>query len=61
MLDINYRYGLNNITDRANRFSDNRLAGAGDALDDLSIDNLSMNLGVLFPLRFISKNFSSDF
>jgi hypothetical protein len=59
MFDVNYRFGLNNITDRANRFSDNRLAGAGDALDDMSRDNLTMNLGVLFPLRFISKDFSS--
>ena len=60
MLDINYRYGFNNITSVENRYSDNRLAGSGDALDDLTLDNLTFNMGVLFPLRFISKNFSSN-
>jgi len=60
MLDINYRYGFNNIASAENRFSDNRLAGAGDALDDLTLDNLSFNMGILFPMRFISKNFSSN-
>lgn len=59
--DINYRYGLNNIANAKNRFSDNRLAASGDALDDMSLDNLSMNIGVFFPMRFISKSFNSDY
>jgi hypothetical protein len=58
-LEIQYRYGLTNITNTANRFTDNRLAGIGDALDDLSLNNLAVNLGVLFPLRFLSNEFSS--
>lgn len=60
-MDINYRYGLNNIASASNRFSDNRLAASGDALDDLTLDNLTMNVGVFFPMRFISKSFNSDF
>lgn len=60
-MDINYRYGLNNITDASNRYSENRLASSGDALDDLTIDNLTMNIGVFFPMRFLSKSFNSDF
>ena len=58
--EIQYRYGLTNITNTANRFTDNRLAGMGDALDDLSLNNLAINLGVLFPLRFLSNEFSSS-
>ena len=58
--EIQYRYGLSNITNTANRFTDNRLAGMGDALDDMSLNNLAINLGVLFPLRFLSNEFSSS-
>ncbi|MDX2305994.1 MAG: outer membrane beta-barrel protein [Microscillaceae bacterium] len=52
-LDISYRFGLNNITDVKNRFTENRLAGIGDALDDLKMQNISLNLSVLFPMRFL--------
>lgn len=58
--DIIYRYGLHNITDKANRYSENRLVGVGDVLDDLSLRNISVNLGVLFPLRFLSTTFKSN-
>ena len=58
-LDIQYYYGLVNITDTANRFTDNRLAGIGDAMDDLSLNNLAINFGIMFPLRFLSNDFSS--
>lgn len=60
-LDINYRFGLNNIASASNRYTENRLASSGDAMDDLTIDNLTMNVGVFFPMRFISKSFNSDF
>ena len=59
--DINYRYGMNNIASAENRYKENRLAASGDAMDDLTFDNLSMNIGVFFPMRFISKSFNSDF
>lgn len=52
-LDVNYRYGLHNISSAGNRYEDNRLAGAGDALDDLTMNNISISLACLFPLRFI--------
>ena len=58
-VDIQYRYGLVNITNTTNRFTDNRLAGIGDALDDLSLNNIAINIGILFPLRFLSNDFSS--
>ena len=58
--DLIYRYGLHNITDKANRYSENRLVGVGDVLDDLSLRNFSLNLGVLFPLRFLSTTFKSN-
>ena len=52
-LDLTYRYGFNNITNVQNRFTENRLAGIGDALDDLTMQNLSLNLSILFPMRFL--------
>ena len=58
--DILYRYGLHNVVNRKNRFSENRLVGVGDVLDDLSLRNISINLGVLFPLRFLSTTFKSN-
>ncbi|HEY8401146.1 MAG TPA: outer membrane beta-barrel protein [Cytophagaceae bacterium] len=51
--DINYRFGTHNITNTKNRFTDNRLAGSGDAMDDIKLRNLSFNFGVLFPMRFL--------
>ena len=58
-LDVVYRYGLHNISDVQNRYSNNSLSGIGDTMDDLSLNNLSISLGFLFPLRFISKNFNA--
>jgi len=57
--DIQYRYGLSNVTNTENRYADSRLAGIGDVLDDLSLNNIAVNVGVLFPLRFLSKDFAA--
>lgn len=54
--DITYRYGLHNITDTENRFSENQLSGIGDALDDLKMRNISASFGILFPLRYVTRN-----
>lgn len=59
IFDATYRYGLNNVTDVANRFSENQLSGIGDALDDIELRNVSLNLGILFPLRFLASGFNS--
>ncbi len=59
-LDIMYRYGMSNIASTENRFSNDRLSGVGDAMDDMTMDNLSISLGVLFPLRFLSSGFKSS-
>lgn len=58
-LDVVYRYGLHNVSDAKNRYANNSLSGIGDTMDDFSLDNISVNLGFLFPLRFISKNFNA--
>lgn len=58
-LDLVYRYGLHNISNSKNRYANNRLSGLGDTMDDLSLNNFSLNLGFLFPLRFISKDFKA--
>jgi Outer membrane protein beta-barrel domain len=59
--DIGYKYGLNNITNTDYRYLNNELAAIGEATDDLQMQNLYLNLGFLFPLKFISKDFNSRF
>lgn len=56
IFDAVYRHGLNNITNVSNRFSANQLVSIGDALDDVTLRNISFSLGLSFPLRFINKN-----
>lgn len=58
-LDIAYQYGMSNISSTRNRFSNDRLAGVGDALDDMRMNNLLISAGALFPLRFLENGFKS--
>lgn len=57
--DVLYQYGMSNISSTKNRFSNDRLAGVGDALDDMKMNNLTISLGCLFPLRFLESGFKS--
>ena len=59
IFDINYRYGLHNVVDAQNRYSNNALTSIGDVFDDLSLRNVSFSVGALFPLKFLSKNYQS--
>lgn len=58
-LDVGYKYGLSNITNTKNRFLINDLAAIGDAADDVQLQHIYLSLGVVFPLKFISKNYSA--
>lgn len=58
-IDFGYKYGLNNITDTGNRYNNNELASIGEAMDDIRLENIYVNLGVVFPLKFISKNYNA--
>jgi outer membrane protein W len=58
-LDVQYLYGMSNITSTKNRNSNDSLAGVGDTLDDMTMDNLSMSIGCLFPMRFLASGFKS--
>lgn len=58
-LDISYRKGMSNISSTENRYASDRLSGIGDSLDDLTLDNLSISAGCLFPLRFLGSGFKS--
>lgn len=59
VLDASYHKGMSNIANVKNRFSNDRLAGIGDAQDDLNINNIVISTGCVFPLRFLSKGFKS--
>ncbi|MBI1767631.1 MAG: outer membrane beta-barrel protein [Bacteroidetes bacterium] len=58
-LDVTYMHGMANITNVKNRFSNDRLAGIGDAQDDIKLNNIVISAGVLFPMRFLSSSFKS--
>lgn len=58
-LDVLYKYGMSNIVSTENRYGSDRLSGIGDAMDDLTLDNLSVSIGCLFPMRFLSSGFKT--
>lgn len=58
-LDVQYRYGMSNITSVENRYSNSQLMGIGDVMDDLHMDNLAIAVGCLFPMRFLQSGFKS--
>ena len=59
ILDFGYQFGFNNISNTKTRYSENLLSGTGEATDDLKLGLFTTNLSVVFPLKFISKSFSS--
>ncbi len=59
VLDVTYKQGMSNITNVKNRFSNDQLAGIGDAQDDIKLKNIVISAGVLFPMRFLSSSFKS--
>ncbi|MBX2896273.1 MAG: PorT family protein [Cyclobacteriaceae bacterium] len=59
VLEGSYWKGMSNITNTKNRFGNDRLAGIGDAQDDMKLNNIVISAGVLFPMRFLSSNFKT--
>lgn len=59
-LDVMYRKGMSLANATENRYGDPRLAGTGDVMDDIKINNITVSLGCLFPLRFLSSGFQSN-
>ena len=57
--DVIYKLGMSNISSTDNRYGSDRLSGVGDAMDDLTLDNISVSLGCLFPMRFLSSGFKT--
>jgi len=57
--DVMYRHGMSNIVSTKNRYDSDRLSGVGDVMDDLTLDNLNISVGCLFPLRFLSSGFKT--
>lgn len=59
-LEVQYRMGLSLLNSPENRYDNDRMSGMGDAMDDLRLNNLSVSIGTLFPLRFLSSGFKSS-
>jgi outer membrane protein W len=59
VLDASYWKGMSNVANTQNRYSNNRLSGIGEALDDMKLNNIVISAGCLFPLRFLSNDFKS--
>ena len=58
-LDIMYQYGMTNIVSPSERYGNERLSGVGDVMDDMTMDNIVISLGCLFPLRFLGNAYKS--
>jgi hypothetical protein len=56
VMDVSFRFGMNNITSAANRYSNGLLSGPGDIMDNIKLRNLSLSFGVLFPLKFLKAS-----
>jgi hypothetical protein len=55
-LEINYQYGLQNLDNGEQKFTDSQLTtGAYDVSDDYSMNNLAFSMQVIIPLKFITS------
>jgi opacity protein-like surface antigen len=54
--ELNYKQGLNNITNKQNRYADQRMIGMLDALDDMTLQNISMEFYCVFPMKFLQTS-----
>jgi opacity protein-like surface antigen len=52
-VELNYKQGLNNITNKQNRYADQRMIGMLDALDDMTLQNISIEFYCVFPMKFL--------
>jgi hypothetical protein len=55
-VELNYKQGLNNITNRQNRYADQRMIGMLDALDDMTLQNITMEFYCVFPMKFLQTS-----
>jgi hypothetical protein len=60
-LDVTYRHGMSLANSTENRYSDNRLTGAGDIMDDIKLNTTTISLGCLFPMRYLASGFKSTY
>ncbi len=58
-LDLQYRKGMSLANSTENRYGNPQLAGIGDAMDDFKINSIIVTVGTMFPLRFLTKGYSS--
>lgn len=58
-LDVLYQYGMTNAAAEENRYSNGMLTSVGDTMDDLTLNNIVISIGCLFPLRFLGDGFKS--
>ena len=59
IIEANYRYGLQNITNENRRFDESLLVSIGDLNDNIELRSLNFSASFVFPLRFISKQFQA--
>ncbi len=55
--EVFFQYGIRNITNESARYSNENLLGSSyDAIDDLRLNNLGINIGILFSLNKKKSN-----
>lgn len=52
-LEVGYRLGLTNVTNRKERYSDERNISTGDVPDDMRLQQLEINASITFPMKFL--------
>lgn len=57
--EANYRLGMSLANSTENRYKNDRLAGVGDAFDDLKLNNIVFSFGCLFPMRYLASGFKT--
>lgn len=58
-VDATYRIGMSLANSTENRYKNDRLAGVGDAMDDIKLNNLIFSFGCLFPMRYLASSFKT--
>ena len=59
-LEGNYSKGLSLANSTENRYKNDRIAGVGDAMDDIKLNHISFSFGCLFPMRFLPSGFKTS-
>jgi hypothetical protein len=59
-LDLQYRHGMSLVNSTRNRYDNVSFSGLGEVMDDVKLHALLIQAGVLFPMKFLSRDYRSS-